>query len=118
MLAKDMKYLIEDFGQTATFRKVTVGAYSPSTGSVSNTTQDYSIKAYMSQYTLSELNADNILRGDRKALIPSYDINGASLPSPDEGDLVLGVGDTSRVVASQTLYSGEQVVCYICQVRE
>lgn len=118
MLSNDMRGLIREFGRTATLRKVTAGSYSPSTGTVSSTTTDYSVKAYMAEYKLTELTVDNIVRGDRRAVMSAYDTSGATLPSPDEGDLFVGIGDTVRVVSVQTLYSGDNIVCYICQVRE
>ena len=118
MLSKDIYSLVNEFGQAVTLRKVAVGAYDPSAGTVGSTTTDYSVKAYMAQYTLTELTVDTIVRGDRKALLSAFDTSGVSLPSPDEGDLLVGVGDTVRVISTQTIYSGADVVCYICQVRE
>jgi len=118
MLSSDMYKLVNEFGQGVTFRKVTVGSYDPATGSAGNTTTDYSVKSYMAQYALTELTSDNIVRGDRKALLSAFDTSGAAIPSPDESDLLVGAGDTVRVVSTQTIYNGDGVVCYICQVRE
>ena len=118
MLNKDIHSLVNEFGQAVTLRKVSSGSYDPDTGTAGSTSTDYSVKAYMAQYTLTELTVDTIVRGDRKALLSAFDTSGVSLPSPDEGDLLVGVGDTSRVISTQTIYSGDDVVCYICQVRE
>ena len=118
MLSKDMYALVNEFGQETTFRKIEVGSYDPATGSAGNTPTDYSVKSYMAQYTLTELNLDSVVRGDRKALLSPFDTSGVPIPAPDESDLLVGVGDTVRVVSTQTLYSASQVVCYICQVRE
>ena len=118
MLSKEMYSLVNDFGQAVTFRKVTVGAYDTDTGSAGNSPANYSVKSYMAQYTLTELTLDNVVRGDRKALLSAFDVFGVPIPAPDEGDLLVGVGDTVRVVSTQTIYSGTSVVCYICQVRE
>jgi hypothetical protein len=118
MLSKDMYNLVNQFGQAVTFRKVATGAYNPSTGAAGNTTTDYVVKSYMAQFTLTELTPDTIVRGDRKALLSAYDTSGVPIPAPDESDLLVGAGDTVRVVTTQTIYSGDSVVCYICQVRE
>ena len=118
MLSKDMHALVNEFGKTVTFRKVSTGAYDPDTGSTASTSTDYSVKSYMAQFTLTELTLDTVVRGDRKALLSAFDTSGVAIPAPDESDLLVGVGDTVRVVATQTIYSGESVVCYICQVRE
>lgn len=118
MLSKDMYNLVNQFGQAVTFRKVATGTYNPSTGAAGNTTTDYAVKSFMAQFTLTELTLDTVVRGDRKALLSAYDTSGVPIPAPDEGDLLVGAGDTVRVVATQTIYSGDSVVCYICQVRE
>lgn len=118
MLSKDMYALVGEFGQPVTFRKVSTGTYDPDTGSVGSTSTNYSVKSYMAQFTLTELSLDTVVRGDRKALLSAYDTSGVAIPAPDESDLLVGAGDTVRVVATQTIYSGDSVVCYICQVRE
>lgn len=118
MLSKDMYSLINQFGQDVTLRKVETGSYDPATGSAGSTSVDHPVKSYMAQYTLTELTLDNIVRGDRKALLSAFDTSGVPIPAPDEGDLLVGAGDTVRVVSTQTIYSSASVVCYICQVRE
>ena len=118
MISKDMYSLLNEFGKATTFRQINTSTYDPSTGSSTKSSTDYSVKSYMAQYTLTELTVDSIVRGDRKALLSAFDTSGSAIPAPDEGDLLVGVGDTVRVVSVQTIYSGENVVCYICQVRE
>ena len=80
MLNKDINFLVNEFGQAATLRKVTSGSYDPNTGTAGSTTVDYSVKTYMAQYTLLELTVDTIVRGDRKALLSAFDTSGVSLP--------------------------------------
>ena len=118
MLNKDTLSLINDLGQTVTLKKVATGAYTVSTGTVAATTTEYTVKAYIADYTLSELNAEFVVRGDRKAILPAFDTSSVALPAPDEGDKISGVGDEVRIVSVQTIYEGSTVVCYICQVRE
>ena len=119
MLSKDMHYLVKQFGQTVILRKVVPGGYDPSTGSTSASTEtDYSVKSYMAQYTLEEIASGAVIRGDRKALLSAYDTSGATIPEPEEGDLIVGSGDNVSVITIQKIFSGDSVVCYICQVRE
>ncbi|MCJ8336465.1 MAG: hypothetical protein MJH10_19905 [Epibacterium sp.] len=119
MLSKDMHYLVKEFGQTVILRKVTTGGYDPSTGATSSPIEtDYSVKSYMAQYTLTEIASGAVIRGDRKALLSSYDLSGTLLPEPEEGDLLIGAGDNVSVVTTQKIFSGDVVICYICQVRE
>ena len=118
MLSNDIRRLIREFGRTVTLRKVTAGDYDTSTSTVSSTPTDYSIKSHMAEYKLTEITPDNVVRGDRRALIPTKDTSGTTIPTPDEGDLILGAGDTVRIVSVRIIYSGDEVACYICQVRE
>ncbi len=111
--------LISQFGQSVTLRQVSYGAYDPSTGSVGSTTNtDYTVKCYMSDYSLTEIDNDSVVMGDRKALLPATDTSGSDLPEPDVGDKVVGFGDTVGVVSVQKIYHADTLVCYICQVRE
>lgn len=114
-----MNTLITQFGQEVTLRKPNYGSYDPSTGTIQGkSNQNYTVKCYMADYNLSEINNDSILMGDRKALLPAVDTSGASLPEPDAEDFVIGFGDTVKVVSTQKIYHADTLVCYICQVRE
>jgi hypothetical protein len=119
LLSKNLLFLVNQFGQSAVLSKPTYGAYDPTTGTVSSTsTTTYNVKAYFAEFTLSELNNDNIADGDRKVLIPSEDTSGTTLPAPSVEDTITGVGDGVKIVRVQEIYSAEELVCYICQVRE
>jgi len=62
-----MQTLVNQFGQEVTLRKPNYGSYNPSTGTTQgNSYQNYTVKAYMAEYSLSEVNNDSILMGDRK----------------------------------------------------
>lgn len=114
-----MQRLVNQFGQEVTLRKPAYGAYDPATGSVgTGTSTDYTVKCYMAEFDLSEVNNDNVVRGDRKALLPARDTSGTLIPEPDAEDSIVGFGDTVKVIAVQTIYHGDYVACYICQVRE
>jgi len=114
-----MKTLVTQFGQSVTFRQVSHGTYDPTTGTVASTTNtDKTVKCYMSEYNLTEVDNDSVVMGDRKALLPSTDTSGSSLPEPDVGDKILGFGDTVVVISVQKIYHADTLVCYICQVRE
>ena len=114
-----MKTLISQFGQESTLRKPLYGPYNPTTGIVGSTTNtDYTVKCYMSDFNLSEVNNDSILMGDRKALLPAVDIYGVALPEPDAEDFIIGFGDTVKVVSTQKIYHADTLTCYTCQVRE
>jgi len=114
-----MQTLVNQFGQEVTLRKPNYGSYDPSTGTVASTTNtDYTVKAYMAEYSLSEVNNDSILMGDRKALLPARDTSNATIPEPDAEDQIIGFGDTVKIVSIQSIYHADTLACYICQVRE
>jgi len=111
--------MVNKYGTEVTLTKPTYGAYDPATGTVgAGTSEDYQVKAYFAGYTLGEIDNDNIVMGDRKVVFPHVDVNCYSLPEPDAEDTITGVGDAVKVVSVRKMYSGDSLVCYICQVRE
>lgn len=119
LMSNKLLALINRYGTEVTLTKNAYAAYDPATGSVgTNTPVNYTAKAYFAEYDLSEINNDSVVMGDRKALFPSVDTNGVVLPEPDADDLVVGRGDTVKIVGVQKIYSGDSLSCYICQVRE
>jgi len=119
LTAMAMQTMVNQFGQEVTLRKPAYGSYDPTTGTVGSTTNtDYTVKCYMAEFNLSEVNNDSILIGDRKALLPASDTSGTNLPEPDSEDFIIGFGDTVKVVSVQKIYHADTLTCYICQVRE
>jgi hypothetical protein len=111
--------VLNRYGIDVTLTKPSYGSYSPSTGSVgSGSTANYTVKCYFADYNLTELNNDSIVMGDRKAVFPYLDTRGNTLPEPDFEDTISGNGDLVKIVSVQKLFSGNSLVCYICQVRE
>ena len=113
-------FLIEQEGQVVTLNHQTTDTtYDPATGSTSGGTRPaITVKGYFYSYKLDEIDGTNITKGDRKILLPVTDTTGAALPEPINDDTITGVGDAVSVVSVDKIYSGTDVVCYICQVRE
>lgn len=102
-----------------TLSKPSYGSYDPATGTHStSSTATYTVLCYFADYSLVDMNNDNIVMGDRKAYFPPTDTSGTALPAPDAEDTISGLGDTVKIVNVQKLYSQDNLVCYICQVRE
>lgn len=117
LVAFQLKHMLNSKGQTATYTKVEEGTYDPSTGSVTNTSTIYTVKAYFAQFSLSE--TDSITSGSRSVLVGITDTNGDTIPEPTTNDTLTGVlGDVSTITSTQKIYSGNNVVCYICGVEE
>lgn len=116
--ATSMLYLLEMMGQQMTLKDVTQGSYDPSTGSYSNTSTDITLSGYVADYSLSEINNESIVIGDRKVILATVDTSGASIPTPKVGDKVTGVAKEVKIVSVRTIYEGTAPAVYICQVRQ
>ena len=118
MLSYTLQTLIDRRGQVATLNKVTVGSYSPSTGSSSTSSTPHTIKAYFGNYGLSEKPSDSITYGDRLIVIRARDTSGVAIPEPHAEDTISGVGDTVVIKSVQKIYNSGTLVCYLCGARE
>ena len=119
LMSANILFLLNRYGTEVTLSKPTYGAYDPTTGTVvSTTTNTYTVQCYFANYEMSEIGSDSVVLGDRKAYLPATDTSGDALPKPDMEDTISGLGDRVRIVRVQELYSGDQLICYICQVRE
>lgn len=119
LMSNKLLALVNRYGTSVTLTKNSYAAYDPATGTVgTNTSVNYTVKAYFAEYDLSEMGNDSIVKGDRKVLFPSVDTSGVALPEPDMDDIIVGQGDTVKVVGVSKIYSSDTLVCYTCQVRE
>ena len=119
MLSRNLQFLIDRRGQSATLIKNTYGAYVPTTGTnASSTPTNYSIKAYFASYSLEELATDSVTMGSRKVAIPARDTLGVAIPEPDAEDVIQGVGDKVIIKSVQKIYNSDTLVCYLCMVNE
>jgi hypothetical protein len=111
--------MVNKYGMVATLSKPSYGAYDPTTGGVtSGIPTTYEARMYFANYDLVEMANNSVVKGDRKVLIPYLDTNGNTFPEPSTEDAITGIGDPVKVVSVNKLYSGDTLVCYICQVRE
>lgn len=113
----DLYNLVNDFGQAVTLRKTTAaGTYDPATGSVSSQeTTDYSVIGYFYEAKTGLVNdVPSITRGTSRCVISAQGIT----VEPEDGDQLVGVGDTVNVVAVKVIYSGPTKLCFICEVAE
>ena len=114
-----LKSMLDRHGVEVTLRvNSTAGTYDPATGTITGSaTTDYTVMAHPSDFTLEERSYTDIVKGDRKIVIPTKDTCGETIPSPEVDDQIVGLGDTVNIVSVQTIYSGS-AVCYICHARE
>lgn len=114
-----IKTLLNDRGTSVTFRRVTEGGYDPSTGQTgAASTDDETVYVAFTDYRENLIDGQNVLQGDRKALLSNYQTDGTALTkTPAVGDEFVGEGSTVQVVEAHTIKDAGQVVGYICQVR-
>lgn len=118
MAVSNLNFLIKRRGRTATLRRTTGSTYDPSTGTNTETTLDYTIKAYFAEYNLGEESNSEVATGTRLVAMSTVDSVGNPIPKPDTEDRIVGAEDTVVVVKVQTIYNGETAVCYLCTVGE
>lgn len=117
--ATDLNRIVQAYGRDLTLRSKSTGTYDPSTGGLtggSNT--DYTVKIYLFDYRLDEIDGTEVVAGDRRAVILSTDTSGDAIPEPEVNDEIRGAGDTVSIVRTSKIYSGTDVICYLSQVRE
>tara|TARA_B110000495_G_scaffold19359_1_gene13666 strand:+ start:8968 stop:9324 length:357 start_codon:yes stop_codon:yes gene_type:complete len=115
--SSDLFRLVQEHGQALTLRKVsTVGVYDPSSGGLTGeVTSDISILGYFYKEALGlDRGGQEVIRGERKVLISA---KGLAL-TPENDDVILGLGDNVRVVSVITSYSSGQAICHQCTVQE
>lgn len=113
-----LRHLIKEHGLTLTLRKRAASAYNVTTGSVTQTNTDYSVKGYFYDFTPDMIDGNSILRGDRRVVLDVKLLNGSATPEPDATDQVIGLGDTVNIVKVMEIKSGSNTMCYLLQVRE
>lgn len=118
MIGTNLKRLIDKYGKDLTYNSFTVGTYVPGSSSVTKTTETYTVKGYFFNYNLKDIDGTKILVGDRQLLISIVDTSGDTIPEPDNNDTFAGQGDLVNVKGVTKIMSGDNPVCYICQVRE
>lgn len=125
MNIRDIKHLLDDFGEDLTFSATSGNSYDPTTGANTQATTNFTVRGHFHNYQLQEIDGGNILMGDRKVTILPEDISGSSIPEPSGGDTFTvippdadGAPDKVTVVSVRVIMSGTSPICYICQVRE
>lgn len=106
-LRKVASKLMARFGGVATIRRVTTGAYNPTTGTVSETTTDTAVRGVLEDVNLREVN-DLIQAGDKRLLIAAADIANP----PTTADEVLIGAITHQTVQVRTIEQDNTPITY------
>jgi hypothetical protein len=106
-LRKVASKLMAKFGGVATIRRVTTGSYNATTGTVTETTADTTVRGVLEDVNLREVN-DLIQAGDKRLLIAAADIANA----PTTADEVLISGVTHQVIEVRTIEQDNTPITY------
>lgn len=106
-LRKTASKLMLKFGGVATIRRVTTGAYNTTTGTVSETTADTTVRGVLEDVRLSEVN-DLIQAGDKRLLIAAADVTNA----PTTADKVLISSVTNQIIEVRTIEQDNTAITY------
>jgi hypothetical protein len=106
-LRKTASKLMLKFGGVATIRRVTTGAYNTTTGTVSETTADTTVRGVLEDVRLNEVN-DLIQAGDKRLLIAAADVANA----PTTADEVLISSVTHQVIEVRTIEQDNTPITY------
>ena len=114
----DLLNMIREHGKNLTYTKKGSATYDPTTGDTTSSSTTATVKGYFYNYRVEDITGSNILLGDRRLVIPTTDTSSVTITAPSKGDTFTGEGDVVVVVSVQRIMSGDNPVCYICQVRE
>jgi hypothetical protein len=106
-LRKVASKLMAKFGGVATIRRVTTGAYNTTTGTVTETTADTTVRGVLEDVNLREVN-DLIQAGDKRLLIAAADVANA----PTTADEVLISSVVNQVIQVRTIEQDNTAITY------
>jgi hypothetical protein len=112
-LRKVASKLMAKFGGVATIRRVTTGSYNATTGTVTETTADTTVRGVLEDVNLREVN-DLIQAGDKRLLIAAADLANA----PTTADRVIISGRTLQVIAVRTIEQDNIAITYELILRD
>ena len=96
-LKKAASKVVNKFGGSVTYRKIATGIYNTSTGTISETKTDSSIKGVLDEVSKSDVN-DSISQQDKKLTIAAKDITF----TPSNKDRIIIAGVEYKIIAINT----------------
>jgi hypothetical protein len=106
-LQKIASKLMSKFGGTATIRRVETGIYNATSGTVTESTTDTTVRGVLQDVSLREVN-DLIQAGDKRLLIAAADLANA----PITADRVIIEGVTHQVIQVRTIEQDNTAITY------
>jgi hypothetical protein len=110
LLAGNATALLQKFGKQYTFTRTTNGAYSPATGTASQTTATFDKYACVFDYTTNERATQSIEQNDRRLLAEGH--------AYEVGDTVSIASEIFRVISVSEIKPSDVVVACNLQIRK
>jgi hypothetical protein len=112
-LRKVASKLMARFGGEVTIRRVTLGAYSTTTGTAAETTSDTELRGVLEDVNLREVN-DLIQAGDKRLIIAAAD----TAAPPTTADRVIIAGRSLQVIQVRTIEQDNEPITYELILRD
>ena len=112
-LRKVASKLMAKFGGVATIRRVQTGVYNATTGTISETSVDSTVRGVLQDVNLREVN-ELIQAGDKRLLIAAADLTSA----PTTADRVIISGRTLQVIQVVTIEQDNTAITYELILRD
>jgi hypothetical protein len=106
-LRKVASKLMARFGGTITLRSVTIGVYNATTGTISETVVDTTVRGVLEDVNLREVN-ELVQAGDKRLTIAAADIAAA----PKTADRVVISNITHQIIRVQTIEQDNTAITY------
>ena len=106
-LRKVASKLMAKFGGTATIRRITIGAYNPTTGTAAETTSDTVLRGVLEDVSVREVN-DLIQSGDKRLTVAAADVANAPITS----DKVLIASVVHQVIRVTTVEQDNEPITH------
>lgn len=106
-LQKTASKLMGKFGGTITLRTITPGVYNPTTGTISETAADVSVRRVLEDVSVREVN-ELIQAGDKRLTIAAADV----ATTPTTADRVLVGAVSHQVIKVSTIEQGNTPITY------
>jgi hypothetical protein len=106
-LQKTASKLMGKFGGALTYRRVTSGAYNASTGAVTETATDYSLRGVLQDVNAREVN-ELVQAGDKRLFIAATDL----AVTPSTADRVVIATVSHQIITVQTIEQDNQAITY------
>jgi hypothetical protein len=112
-LRKVASKLMAKFGGVATIRRVQTGVYNATSGTISETSVDTTVRGVLQDVNLREVN-ELIQAGDKRLLIAAADLTSA----PTTADRVIISGRTQQVIQVRTIEQDNEPITYELILRD